>query len=129
MMERMIEPEQSPTSAPSREFWILAGILALGLIIRIAFARNVDLIVPRNDERAYIDLAAAILRHGEYPSLFRPPGLPGFIAATVKLGASLEGFRVVQACLSMGSVLLLWWVTRLNLGPRTALWAAALVRA
>ena len=135
MMARMNEPVAQPAAQPAaqdatepaRQYWILAGILVLSLAIRIALAMNVDAVEPRNDEREYLGLAAGILSRGEYLSLFRPPGMAAFIAGVIKLGADLETFRIVQSCMSVASVFLVWLITRVNISARTALWAAALV--
>jgi len=116
------------TERNRRRQWILLGlILLVSFLLKLSFAVNVDRLPPRNDERAYLELAAGILQSGEYTSLFRPPGFPAFIALVVKAGGSVETVRVMQTVLSTFTAFLVFLVTRRHLGAGVALAAAGLV--
>ena len=131
------------TEWTSRERWLLAAILGIGLLLRLTYLLEIlrapDFAAPQF-EAQYHDYWARALLTGDWtppdgvtdPEIpqrpyFRPPGYPWFLAAIYALaGPSYLWPRVLQMLLGLASCLLLHRLARRTYGRLTALFAAAL---
>jgi 4-amino-4-deoxy-L-arabinose transferase-like glycosyltransferase len=112
----------------------LAYIVGLAVLVRLVLVWNVTNVPTRiEDERHYYQLAANIFEgHGlawgpNRPTSIRPPLYPAFVASLWALTVpySLEPIRLAHVGLVIGSVLVLFGVTRRLFDDRTALVATA----
>ncbi len=128
----------------NRERWLLAAILAAGLLLRLTYllevSRAPDFDAPRFEAR-YHDYWARALITGDWtppagvtdPEIrsrpyFRPPGYPFFLALTYRLtGTGYWWPRALQMALGLASCLLLHRLARQGFGRPAALFAAALM--
>ena len=108
-----------PTSPPAgsgrpdrgREFAVLAAIVLLGFVVRLAYVLTLE---PRSlwfDGERYSRLAAGLLEHGGYltdqgrPTAYWPPGYPLFLAAVYRLfGVDIVAVRVAQCLLGAATI-------------------------
>ena len=113
---------------------VLLATLVVGVVVRLALllaVRQVGILMV--DERDYVQLAASIKGgHGfafevGRPTSMRPPLYPALVAALWSATGtqSLQVVRAAQIGLSLGSVLLLFLLTRQLFDERIAVWAAA----
>lgn len=125
----------TPPAGPSNWPRSLVAILALGLAVRLALWVGSGGLVPHiDDERSYVAIATSLAERGEFaetpgrPTSIRPPLYPAFVAA-VYAAAGVDNFqavRLVQAVLSLGTVVLVYRLGRLAVSPVAGLWAAGL---
>ena len=129
--------------AVTRERWMLAAILGVGLLLRLTYllevSRAPDFGMPRF-EAQYHDYWARALLSGDWtpppnvtdPEIhhrpyFRPPGYPYFLSLVYRLaGLGYQWPRVAQMLMGLASCLLLYQLARAGFGSATALFAAAL---
>jgi 4-amino-4-deoxy-L-arabinose transferase-like glycosyltransferase len=112
----------------------LTGILVLAALVRLVLAWSVADVPTRiEDERHYYQLAGNIFEgHGlawgpDRPTSIRPPLYPAFVASlwAFTVPYSLEPIRLAQVALLLGSVLVLFGMTRRLYNDRVALVATA----
>jgi 4-amino-4-deoxy-L-arabinose transferase-like glycosyltransferase len=87
------------------------------------------------DEQDYNTLATNLVQYGEYTftpgetaSSMRPPLYPALVAGVYTL-FGIENFaavRLLQAILGLATVLVVYWLGRCVVAPRTATWLAAM---
>jgi 4-amino-4-deoxy-L-arabinose transferase-like glycosyltransferase len=134
-----VEPSAAPfsdTCPGRRQNTALVLILLAGVLVRLllwyAFR---DEPIHIEDERDYDLLARNLLNHGEFtfrpgetPTSLRPPLYPALVAVVYRL-SGVENFaavRLLQACLSMLTVVVAYRLGREIASDRTALWLAGL---
>jgi 4-amino-4-deoxy-L-arabinose transferase-like glycosyltransferase len=87
------------------------------------------------DERDYAALAVNIAERGEFalrpgvPTSIRPPLYPALVAGVYRI-SGLENYRAIrllQAAISLGTVVLVYWLGRMLDSQRVGLWAAGLL--
>jgi 4-amino-4-deoxy-L-arabinose transferase-like glycosyltransferase len=110
-------------------------ILATGAAIRLAlWLGSEGLPLTAWDERDYNTLALNLLRHGEFaftpgrPLSERPPLYPAFIAGVYWLSGeeNYQAVRLIQVCISLVSVILLYRFAASLYSRRVGLWACGL---
>lgn len=118
--------------------WLVLAILALALILRLAWAlsRPADpaSLAALPDQAEYHALGTSLIkngtlafvdpRFGDRAFAFRMPGYPAFVAAA---GANLTAVRVAQAIVDASCVLATIWLARRWLSMRLACVAGAFV--
>lgn len=103
---------------------VLAGILFLGLLVRVLLAIVAWLLEGRDaffllDSGNYRHLGHWIVSHGSFlnpegfPELIRTPGYPLFLAPGYLLGYPVSWALTVQTLLSLGTIYLLFELARL----------------
>jgi tetratricopeptide (TPR) repeat protein len=119
----------SPQSERRPEVLLLLVLVTLGAVVRIAhLAVLQDLptfTLPDVDAAIYHDVArrfaAGDFLLGEH-AMRMSPGYQYFLGVIyLGLGDGPWAFRIVQACLGLGTIVLVWHAARLLVGPR---WAA-----
>ncbi len=122
------------TAAERRRFsgaggWLIVILLA-SLALRVAFSLFWPISVEWSDARGYHLWALSLLHNGTFPSAFRPPGYPAFVAAIYAVfGERQLPVMLIQSVLSTLGVWLTYLLAVEILGPRRrglALLAAAL---
>jgi len=118
--------------------WMVGGILALALIVRVfyqaAASDRMDRLVIA-DMRTYDKLAVNLIQNGYYglfdkPWSYRPPLYPFFLSIVYRVfGHSRSIARVIQAGLAALSALLVFYIAREIIGETGALMAAFLTAA
>ncbi len=124
---------ERPLPIARREAWILAGVLLVALLLRVAYilGQRADLLFdhPVVDEELYVTRATSLASgHGAelYP-WFQPPGLTYFLALAFRtFGPGLLAPRLVQALVSTASCGLAYLVARRLLSHRVALATAVI---
>lgn len=139
-----------PTAAPQSRasairVWLgLAGILAIGLLLRVGylteFRTHPDFTVPQVDADFHDYWARGLAfsdwtLRGFHPDpeiratpYFRPPGYPYFLAALYRMtGPSYLGPRLLQSILGLLNAVLVFALARRLFGAGAALAAAAMV--
>lgn len=120
----------------TRERYALVAIVAIALIVRIAFVlgQRSDVLfdAPQLDEGRYVAEARSLVdgTPNEQDALpyWQPPGLTYVLYATMKVaGPGLLAPRLVSAIVSAASCLLLFALARRLAGTRVALAAAAIL--
>jgi len=112
-------------------------LLLLAFSIRYHYAEDELRLPPQNpDGYYYHSLAQNILRDRGYVllwgtgheyRLFRPPGYPIFLAAVYSLfGINYFAVRIIEICISCGSIGLVYFIALRLFGKRAA-WAAAII--
>ena len=120
----------------SRQVTALIWVLSAGVIVRLllwnAFRNEPIHIV---DEHDYDQLARNLLDHGEFTfhpggtaTSIRPPLYPAVVAFVYRFAGSgnFAAVRILQACLSLMTVVIAYCLGREIVGNRTALWLAGL---
>lgn len=114
--------------------WLLV-LLLLGALVRLGlwswWSRNTELI---GDERDYNAIAIHLLDRGEFslqagqPTSIRPPLYPGMVAAVYWVAGlqNLQAVRLVQACISLATVVLVYFLGKTLYTPRLGILAGAL---
>lgn len=140
----MFEHRAHHLRAPSRIAWLIAGLLALALVVRLIAVAHYPY-TPINDAHSYLHSAFEIARHGtpidhnhgaggtHGPSAYFPPAF-SYLLSVVDLAVRGRTFgpvtimlaRVVQALLGTLTVGLVGLLARELFGIRTALLALAL---
>ena len=109
--------------------WLILILLA-SLALRVAFCLFWPISVEWSDARGYHEWALSLLHSGTFPSAFRPPGYPAFVAAIYAVfGERQLPVMLIQSVLSTLGVWLTYLLAVEILGPRRrglALLAAAL---
>jgi phage shock protein PspC (stress-responsive transcriptional regulator) len=125
----------------------LLAIVALGTGLRLAWVYFVNT-QPISDFKHYNDLALSLLRHGtytmpegldyikqstpyiqqgvSYPSAFRPPGYPFFLALVYALDPSILAAKIANVLLSDIWIVCTYLLVRRYVNGRAAWWAAFL---
>ena len=124
---------KAPLSNEKKSRFLLAGILALALLLRLGLLVGMGdylqrAVLPDTDD--YIAPAVALLQTGAYPEDegFRTPVYPLFIALVFLLfGQNLLALGVAQALISTASVYLTWLIASRFLPGRVALTASAIL--
>ena len=116
---------------PERRYlWVLLGLLCASLALRLAFATRWSQPLV-NDAAHFNALAKTLLHHGRFPSAYRSPGYPAFVAMIYGVfGESPAAVFMVQAIVATAAVGLVYLLGVDLFGPerrRLALAAAALV--
>ncbi len=115
--------------------WALLVLLTLGAAVRLAlWACFAGLPPSIEDERDYNALACNLVLHGEYafqpgqPDSLRPPLYPALVAGAYRLFGleNYQAVRLLQAALSLLTVLLAYRLGTALYSPRVGLWAAGL---
>lgn len=118
----------------------LIAILALAAVLRFGLLWTAYPEAPRvlreDSIGSYVPLAHVLVSHGRFaerpdarPDLFRTPGYPAFLAATIAvLGDSIWRSLAAQVVVSLLTIVLTWLLARELLSERAAL-VAALVAA
>ncbi len=115
---------------------VLLVILLVGLVARLALWVWFDgRTPPISDEKDYSTLAVNLIEHGEYafvhgsPTALRPPLYPLFVAGVYRVfGAeNYQAVRLIQAFLSLATVVLVYRLGAAAYSERAGLWAAGLV--
>ncbi len=128
----------------NRERWLLAAILAAGLLLRLTYlleaTRAPDFTAPQF-EAQYHDYWARALLTGDWtppagvtdPEIpqrpyFRPPGYPFFLALLYRLtGPGYLWPRVLQMAIGLASCLILFSLARRGFGVTAALFSTAIL--
>ncbi|MFZ2641477.1 MAG: glycosyltransferase family 39 protein [Verrucomicrobiia bacterium] len=112
----------------------VAGIVVLGIALRLLWCGALPNEFVWQDEREYDAIARNLLDHGIYsmdgthPTAFRTPGQTLFLAAAYSLDRGFAGVRVWQSLLWGLAIWLAFRVAReLGASERAALWAAVAV--
>ncbi|MBI5822063.1 MAG: glycosyltransferase family 39 protein [Verrucomicrobia bacterium] len=121
---------RAESSAASR----VAGIVVLGIALRLLWCGALSNEFVWQDEREYDAIARNLLDHGIYsmdgthPTAFRTPGQTLFLAAAYSLDRGFAGVRVWQSLLWGLAIWLAFRVAReLGASERAALWTAVAV--
>jgi 4-amino-4-deoxy-L-arabinose transferase-like glycosyltransferase len=133
-------PESAPLcpgiKVASAQGWALPAIVLAAIVLAGAAARLLLWLSFQGqplavwDERDYNTLAVNLVRHGEFayspgrPASLRPPLYPAALAGVYEL-FGLENFqavRLLQACLSLVTVVLLYRLGAGLFSPRVGLW-------
>ncbi len=103
----------------------VAAPAAAGLLARLVLIAWTSPLQPSLDENRFWDLATSRLEG----TAFLPPLAPAFLAMVrAVFGDSLTMARIVMACLSVASIVLVFVLAERHLGAgRSAAWVAALV--
>ncbi|MDI3257116.1 MAG: glycosyltransferase family 39 protein [Kyrpidia sp.] len=123
----------------------LAAVLLLGIVLRLGWIWAVNT-QPISDFRHYHDLALSLLRHGRYempegldyikadtpyvktgvhyPTAFRPPGYPFFLAAVYAVYPSILAAKLANVCLDVAWMVSVYVLGAAAGGRRTGLWAS-----
>ena len=117
-----------------RLYWLaLAGAAALAIAVRLTYlheiAGNPLYQVLTGDPLIYQKQAMDVLagRLPDHPYFYSGPLFPVFLAAIMRLlTRSLEGIRIVQACIGTVSVVLISLLAKVAFGRRAAIIAACL---
>lgn len=146
-LKMRIGQKTSPNMAKktnAQQWWILAGILLLGILLRVAYLRVLvkepDFAFPGGDMVVH-DYWARGLATGQWPKtqasieslihkipFLRPPGYPYFLALMYWLfGTSYLVPRIVQMCLGLVSCVLAFFLGRSLFGRLYGLVFAALM--
>jgi 4-amino-4-deoxy-L-arabinose transferase-like glycosyltransferase len=106
---------------------VLAGILLLGLAVRLGFDFRAPPFVT-NDSLSYLLPGWDLVHGGAFaPLLKRPPLYPLFVGGVSALfGEDLRVLMLVQHILGLGTVLLTYGIGRMLFGPAAGLLAALL---
>jgi 4-amino-4-deoxy-L-arabinose transferase-like glycosyltransferase len=123
------------TLLASSERGILAGILALGVVLRASLLWwFVGQPLYIEDERSYNEIAVSLVQHGSFATAsgeltsLRPPLYPAFLAATYA-AFGLENYqaaRAIQAIISLANAILVYEIAKRVYPGRVALVAAAI---
>ena len=120
-----------------REVLILAGIMALGLALRIAFVLATDGHPLAGDEPSY-DMEGRLAAEGKWfytdrpygivhEGMWKAPGYPTFIGVVYSLlGTSVTRLLLVQSLIGPITIFLVWLLARRLFDRRLALVAAGL---
>ncbi|MBC8080703.1 MAG: glycosyltransferase family 39 protein [Gorillibacterium sp.] len=126
--------------------WLLA-ILILGTVLRLVWIYNVNT-QPISDFKHYHDLALSVLQRGtyelpegldyikadtpyiktgeHYPTAFRPPGYPLFLAAIYAVWPNILAAKLANVAMSILWMLAMFALGKKYASERTGLWAAFL---
>jgi 4-amino-4-deoxy-L-arabinose transferase-like glycosyltransferase len=111
----------------------LAWVVAAGAAVRLALWAGLgDQPLHIVDERAYNTLAVNLVEHGEFaftpgtPATLRPPLYPVFVAGVYRVFGieNYQAVRLVQALLSLATVVIVYRLGLALYSPRVGLWAA-----
>lgn len=133
-------PADSPSSAPGNEHGRaslrpLLGIMLAGVLVRLVLWFWFQGQSPHIwDEQDYNTLAVNLVQDGEFAftpgalTSLRPPLYPALVAGVYQLFGleNYQAVRLLQAILSLGTVVLVYRLGRELFEPRVALWAAGL---
>ncbi|MGH7474841.1 MAG: glycosyltransferase family 39 protein [Longimicrobiales bacterium] len=97
------------------------------MALKTVLALIADTQRPILDEAVYLTLAESIASEGRFPTTFRPPLYPAFLAAFLALGLGSVGARLAQAVLSTLTILLVYRITRRHFGLTVGRVAAGLI--
>lgn len=129
-------------SAPSFRT-ALAGLVALGVIVRVYYTLRVAPWPPRGfDDQSWYQWEANLLAHGHgfmdpidvlqgrwVPTAAHPPVYPLVLAGLVKLGVSAAKLRLAGSVFGAGTIAALGLLGRRLAGPRVGLLAAGIAAA
>jgi 4-amino-4-deoxy-L-arabinose transferase-like glycosyltransferase len=128
-------PRDVAAARPPRVWLILAAILAVGLVARVALWQSFAGVALHHDEVEYNEIAAHLAEEGRFAAAqgqltsIRPPLFPASVAAIYRLFGvgNFQAVRAAQGLLSLGTVVLVFLLARRLYDERVALWAAGLV--
>jgi 4-amino-4-deoxy-L-arabinose transferase-like glycosyltransferase len=114
---------------------MLCAIIVVACLARLMLWLSFERIPPKIlDEQDHNTLAINLVQHGEFsldpgtPTSQRPPLYP-FVLAAIYKGFGIENFqavRLLQAVLSLATVILVYKLGERISGPRVGLWTAGL---
>ncbi|WP_040952388.1 ArnT family glycosyltransferase [Gorillibacterium massiliense] len=129
----------------SRSLVWLLGILLLGTVLRLVWVYEVNT-QPVYDFKRYHDLAMSVLHHGtyeipegldyikadtpyiktgvHYPTAFRPPGYPLFLAAIYAVWPNILAAKLVNVALGVVWMAGMYLLGKRFFGEKAGLWAA-----
>lgn len=112
----------------TNESRMLLLLLALAIVIRLAFVTFPADGVPFSDMQDYHEKACALLATGSYGAALRPPLYPLFLAAMYRFaGMGYASVRLVQAFMGVGVCLFTYMLARRLYGPRAGVAAGLIV--
>jgi 4-amino-4-deoxy-L-arabinose transferase-like glycosyltransferase len=121
--------------ADRAELWGLAGLLLVGLVVRLVLLwRFAGIGVAIVDEQHYDQLAVSIAERGEFAfapgqlTSIRPPLYPALVAGVYKIAGvqNYQAVRALQIAMSLAATCLVYLLARRLYDERVALVAAAI---
>jgi 4-amino-4-deoxy-L-arabinose transferase-like glycosyltransferase len=125
----------APVCAGRKQLVVLLVILGLGLAVRLGLWAWFAPLAPRvADEWDYNRLACNLVQYGEYsfepgrPDSLRPPLYPAVVAGVYQVFGveNYQAVRLLQAFLSLLTVVLVYYIGTAAFSARAGLWAAGM---
>lgn len=128
----------SPSTGSVSHKWprALLAILCCGALLRVLLWIWFAPLTPEiHDEQAHVTLATNIVLHGEYsfspgvPTSLRPPLYPAFVAGVFEIFGvnNFQAVRMIQAAMSLVTVIIVFRLGRDLMSERAGLWAAGMM--